>query len=363
MQVRAAVIEEIGKIAVRQLELDEPKAGEVLVRLVATGICHTDLSILRGLLPVPLPAVVGHEGAGVVEAVGPGVTSPAVGDHVICSATQACGQCFMCVRGAPCEIGAKVAFAGTMFDETVRLHDGRSDVHHFACQSSFADYTVVPASAAIPIRKDAPLDKLASLGCGVSTGLGAAINRAKVTPGSSVLVIGAGGVGLAAMMGARLVGAAKVIAADIARPKLAKAEKLVADVTVNSRETDLVAAVHEVTGGRGADFALDCVGADGTLEAAFRAVRPGGTVVAVGIMNASIISTIDTFSLIMEKTLTGTSGGSLNHRKDIPSFVDLHMTGRLDLGSITDYECKLPEVGDALAGLEEGKFTRAVLLH
>ena len=364
MNVQAAVVENLNEINLRTLELDEPKAGEVLVRLVATGICHTDLSMLRGNLPVPLPFVPGHEGAGVVEAVGPGVTSPEVGDHVICSIAVTCGQCFMCARGqAPCDLGGAVAFAGTMLDNTVRLHDNGQDVNHIFCQSSFADYMVVPARAAVPIRKDAPLEKVASLGCGVSTGLGAAINKAKVTPGSSVMVLGAGGVGLAAMLGARVVGAANVIAVDIADAKLTKAEQVAADITINSSKVDLADAIEEITGGRGVDFAIDCVGVDGSLESAFRATRPGGTVVAVGLMHATISSDIDTFSLLMEKTLTGTYGGSISPRRDIPAFVDLYMAGRLDIGALMDHECKLSEVGQTLNELEQGRFTRAVILH
>lgn len=364
MRVQAAVVDNVNEINLRSLELDEPKAGEVLVRLVATGICHTDLSMLRGNLPVPFPFVPGHEGAGVVEAVGPGVTSPKVGDHVICSIAVTCGTCFMCARGqAPCDLGGAVAFAGMMLDNTVRLHDNGTDVNHIFCQSSFAEYTVVPARAAIPIRPDAPLEKVASLGCGVSTGLGAAINRAKVTPGSTVMVIGAGGVGLAAMMGARLMGAANVIGVDIADAKLARAKELAADTTINSGQVDLGDAIDEITGGRGADFAIDCVGVEGSLESAFRATRPGGTIVAVGIMHATISSDIDTFSLLMEKTLTGTYGGSISPLRDIPAFVDLYMAGRLDIGALMDRQCKLSEVGETLEELDQGKFTRAVIIH
>jgi Zn-dependent alcohol dehydrogenase len=364
MQVQAAVVDNINEINVRTLELDEPKAGEVLVRLVATGICHTDLSMLRGNLPVPIPFVPGHEGAGVVEAVGPGVTTPKVGDHVICSIVVRCGHCYMCARGqSPCEVSGAVAFAGMMMDNTVRLHENGSDVNHIFCQSSFAEYTVVPATAAIPIREDAPLDKVASLGCGVSTGLGAAINRAKVTPGSTVMVIGAGGVGLAAMLGSRAVGAGNVIAVDINDQKLAKAKEIAADTTINSSQVDLGDAIDEMTGGRGVDYCIDCVGVEGSLESGFRATRAGGTVVAVGIMHATISSDIDTFSLLMEKTLTGTYGGSLSPGRDIPAFVDMYMAGRLDIGALMDRQCKLNEVGQTLDDLDDGKFTRAVIIH
>jgi len=363
MQIRAAVVDDIDKVSIREVDIDEPKAGEVLVRLVATGVCHTDLSMVRGNLPVPAPFVPGHEGAGIVEAVGPGVTDLAPGDHVICSIVVTCGSCYTCVRGQlPCELGGGVAFGGTMLDGTVRLHEHGSDVNHIFSQSSFAEYTIVPASAAVKIREDAPLEKLASLGCSVGTGLGAAINRAKVTPGSTVLVMGAGGVGLAAMLGARTVGAARIIAVDISDAKLKNAEKLVADITINPSETDLTDAIDEITGGRGVDFAIDGVGVEGTLEQCFRATRMGGTTVAVGVMHATIASTIDTFSLLMEKTLTGTYGGSLSPKRDIPAFVDLFMAGRLDIGSIVDRQFKLDDVPTALDELEQGKYVRGVVL-
>ena len=364
MRVRAAVVEDVNDIGVAELELDEPRLGEILVRLVATGICHTDLSMVRGNLPVPFPFVPGHEGAGVVEAVGPGVTDLAVGDHVVCSITFACGTCYTCVRHQlPCELGAAVAFTGQMPDGTMRLHDGSRDVNHIFCQSSFATLTVVPAAAAVKVRPDAPLEKIAALGCGVGTGLGAVVNRAKVTPGATVLVMGAGGVGLAAMLGARLVGAARVIAADLSYTKLDKAKAVAADSVVNSGTDDLSDAVDELTDGRGVDFAFDAVGAEGTLEACFRATRPGGTTVAIGIMNATVSSPIDTYSLLMEKTLTGTFGGSLSPKRDIPAFVDLFMAGRLDIGSLIDHQVKLEDVGQALDDLERGAFTRAVVLH
>jgi Zn-dependent alcohol dehydrogenase len=367
MKVHAAVIEAIDTIKMQDLELDDPGPGEVLVRLVATGVCHTDLSMIRGNLPVPTPFVAGHEGAGVVEAIGPGVDHLQVGDHVVCSIVQKCGMCYMCVRGQnPCEKGGAVAFGGTMLDGTNRLHRGDEDVNHIFCQSSFADYTVVPGVSAIKVNPDAPLEKIASLGCGIGTGLGAAINRGKVSPGSTVMVMGAGGVGLAAMLGSRLAGALKVIAVDVAPSKLAKAKELAADETINSKETDLGDAIDTLTSGRGVDVAIDCVGLDGdpgTLEQCFRAVRPGGTAVAVGIMHATVSTNIDTFSLLTEKTLTGSWGGSLSPHRDIPYFVDQFMAGRLNIGALMDREGKLDEVETLINELEAGKFTRAVIRH
>lgn len=367
MKVRAAVIENIDTIKIQNLELDEPKAGEILVKLVATGVCHTDLSMIRGNLPVPMPFVAGHEGAGIVEAVGEGVDHVQVGDHVVCSIVQRCGICYMCVRGQnPCEKGGAVAFAGTMMDGTNRLHRDQEAINHIFCQSSFADYTVIPAVSAVKVNPDAPLEKIASLGCGIGTGLGAAINRGKVSPGSTVMVVGAGGVGLAAMLGARLAGALRVIAVDVASNKLAKAKSIAADEAINSKATDLIDAIETLTGGRGVDVAIDCVGLEGepgTLEQCFRALRPGGTAVAVGIMHATVTTNIDTFSLLTEKNLTGSWGGSLSPHRDIPYWVDLYMAGRLDIGAIMDREGKLDEVETLINELEQGKFTRAVIRH
>jgi Zn-dependent alcohol dehydrogenase len=364
MLVRAAVLED-RRIDIRTLQLDPPRAGEVLVRLVATGVCHTDLSIARGNLPSPVPVVLGHEGAGVVEAVGDGVTLPAVGDHVVCTTAVTCGQCYMCVRSQlPCDRGGAVAFAGTMTDGTVRLHDGDRDVHHVFCQSSFAEYTVVPARACAPVRHDAPLDRVAALACGVSTGLSVVINRAQVTPGASVLILGAGGVGLSAVMGARLVGAAHVIVADIAVAKLAKAKEIGADTVVDSGQVDLVETVLELTGGRGVDFAVDCVGAPGTLDACFRAIRAGGIAVAAGIMHASVSTTIDARTLLRtEKRITGTYAGSVTPLRDVPRFTELYMTGRLDIDALIDRQTTLADVARTLDDLEAGAFTRAVIIH
>jgi Zn-dependent alcohol dehydrogenase len=362
VKVRAAVVDATDSVGIRVVDLDEPGPGEVLVRLVATGLCHTDVSMVRGNLPVPMPFVPGHEGAGIVEGVGPSVTGLAPGDHVICSIAVRCGQCYTCVRNEmPCEAAATVAFEGQMLDGTVRLHDNDLDLHHVFCQSSFAEYTVVPAVSTVKVREDAPLEKLAPLGCSVGTGLGAVMNRAKVNAGSSVLVLGAGGVGLAAMLGARAVGAARVIAADIDPRKLAKASALAADETINPSEEDLADVIDELTGGRGVDFAIDAVGAEGTVEQCFRATRMGGTTVAVGVMYGTNSSDIDTLSLIMEKTLTGSYGGSVHPWRDIPGWVDLYMTGRLDIGALVDHEFKLDNVGEAIDGLERGDFVRGVL--
>ncbi|MFZ2176542.1 MAG: alcohol dehydrogenase catalytic domain-containing protein [Rhodococcus sp. (in: high G+C Gram-positive bacteria)] len=361
--MRAAVSRGIGHIAIEELPDPRPLAGEVRVRLVSSGICHTDVSVLSGHLPSPHPIVLGHEGAGVVDEVGPGVEQLSVGDHVICSIITSCRACYQCLRGefALCE--RAVGFSGTMLDGTTRLRSGKEDVHTLFCQGSFAEYAIVPASAAVKVRQDAPLDKLAALGCAWSTGLGAAIVRAEVRPGSSVVVIGAGGVGLATMMGARAMGATDVIAVDLAEHKLVRARELgLASHTISASGADAVDAIRDLTDGRGADYGFDAVGAQGTLETALQAVRPGGLAVAIGVMDASVTATFDLFGFLMQKRLTGTYAGSILPQRDIPAFVDLYMDGRLPLDSVIDATYSLDQVPKALDQLAANEITKGVVL-
>lgn len=361
--MRAAVSREVGEITIEDLEDPRPGAGEVKVRLVSSGICHTDVSVLQGHLPAPRPIVLGHEGAGIIEEVGAGVGGLAVGDHVICSIITSCHACPPCLRGEVALCERAVAFAGTMLDGTTRLRRADEDVNVLFCQGSFAEYAVVPASAAVKVREDAPLDKLAGLGCGWSTGLGAAIIRAEVRPGSSVVVIGAGGVGLATMMGARALGATTVIAIDIAEHKLARAVELgLATHTIASPGSEAVEAVRDLTGGRGSDYAFDAVGASGTLETALQSVRPGGLAVAIGVMDASVTATFDLFGFLMQKRLTGTYAGSIVPGRDIPVFVDLYMQGKLPLDDAIDARYSLDEVPKALAQLAANEITKGVVL-
>jgi Zn-dependent alcohol dehydrogenase len=361
--MKAAVSREVGAVAVEELDDPKPGPGEVKVRLVSSGVCHTDVSVLAGHLPGPRPIVLGHEGAGVIEEVGLGVESHAVGDHVICSIITSCRECFQCLRGEVALCEKAVAFAGTMLDGTTRLSGQGEDIHVLFCQGSFAEYAIVPASAAVVIRKDAPLDKLGGLGCAWSTGLGAAMVRAQVRPGSSVVVIGAGGVGLATMMGAQAMGATKVIAIDLAEHKLQRAAALgLATYTVLGSGPDVVAQVQEHTGGRGADYGFDAVGAQGTLETALQSVRPGGTAVAIGVMDATVTAQFDLFGFLMQKNLTGTYAGSLLPQRDIPAFVDLYMAGRLPLDAVIDATYSLDEVPRALDDLSANKITKGVVL-
>jgi Zn-dependent alcohol dehydrogenase len=357
--VKAAVLREIGRIAVEELDDPVPRAGEVKLRMVASGVCGTDLSVLRGHLPFPRPIVLGHEGAGVVVETGPGVSELAVGDPVVCTIVPSCGKCLPCLEGDTALCGETTIGTGRMLDGTTRLSRGGEPIHSLAYQSSFAEYAIVPERAAVRVRKDAPLEPLCGLACGVSTGLGAALLRADVAAGSSVLVIGAGGVGLSTLMGARLRGAAVRIAADLAPARLEKARSTgLATHCIDSSREPLVEAVRALTHGRGADCAFDAVGAPGTLELALEATRPGGCCVVIGHAHGVVTATIDTTRLLRQRWLTGTFGGSIVAKRHIPEFVELYLAGLLDLDAILDAEYALDDVAAAFADLEAGRVTR-----
>ncbi len=362
--MKAAVCREVRQIGIEKLDEPEPREGEIKLRMVATGVCRTDLSIFQGHLPVPWPIVLGHEGVGIVESIGPGVTRFGPGDAIVCSIIAGCGECFQCLRAASSLCENVTFYTGKMLDGTTRLSrgGGAEAIHSLSFQASFAEKAIVPERAAVRVRGDAPLDKLAGLACGVSTGLGASMVRNPVEPGANVVVIGTGGVGLSALMGARLRGAGKLIAVDIVASKLEKARALgLATETIDASREDVVERVRALTNGRGADHAFDVVGAPGTLEQALDAVRPGGNVVIIGMTSGAVPASFATSALLRQKTLTGTMGGSIEPRRHIPEFVDLFLAGRLDLASLMDRTYRLDEVGQALEDLEQGRITRGVI--
>ena len=361
--MKAAVVTSVNNLVFEELEVPRPGPGEVLVRMAATGVCHTDLSVLQGNIPVPFPVVLGHEGAGIVTELGSGVETLSVGDHVVLSIVVSCGQCSRCLVGdlALCEQAATVAFGGTMPDGTTRLRSQSQEYNHFLCQSSFAEFSVVPARAAVRVRPDAPLDTISVLGCGAMTGIGAVFRRAQVRPGSSVVVIGAGGVGLAVVMAARAVGATKIIAVDVLTEKLDRAKDLGATHLVNSTIDDVVESVQLITG-QGADYAFDAVGQEATLQAAFQAVRPGGEVIGIGLSHIGNVVKIDMISLMMQKRLTGTYAGSVNPQIDIPAAVELFMDGRLPLDRLVSQRYKLDDLPQAFEDMEAGRVGRGVVI-
>ena len=282
--MKAAVVHAPNQdMVIEDVELEEPRVGEVLVRLVATGVCHTDLTAFRGNRPLKGPTILGHEGAGIVEAVGPGVTTTAVGDHVILSAVPRCGKCAACVVGQPqlCRAAAAIIFGGTLLDGTTRLRLRGEPAYHFFAQSSFAERAVVPEGAVVPIPADVPLEVVAPLACGVGTGLGAVLNAARVQLGESVVVLGCGGVGLSGVLAADLAHAGMIVAVDLVAEKLELARSLGATHTINAAAEDPVARVRELTG-FGATHVFEFVGSPRTQEQMISMIAPGGHGYVVG---------------------------------------------------------------------------------
>lgn len=351
-------------LAVEDVDLADPGPGEVAIRLRASGVCHSDWNVLSGATPNPVPVVLGHEGAGVVDAVGDGVDALSEGDHVVLSWLPACGRCFYCAQARPvlCEWSTPAMLAGTMPDGTTRLSRDGDVIHHYSFLSTFAERCVVPQESCVPVRKDAPLEIAALVGCAVMTGVGAVVNRARVEPGSAVAVFGAGGVGLSAVLGARLAGAGTIVAVDPVAFKRELALELGATHAVDPAAEEASQAVRALTGGRGADYAIDAAGAPGTVRAAYEAVRPGGTVVAVGIPPADAEACLPGPALPREeKTVTGSLYGSSRPHVDMPLLLDLYLAGRLDLDRLVTRRYPLDAVNDAFAAMNAGRVARAVL--
>jgi NDMA-dependent alcohol dehydrogenase len=363
--VRAAVLREHnGPLSVEEVELADPGPGEAAVRLAASGVCHSDWNVITGATPNPLPAVLGHEGAGVVEAVGEGVADLAPGDHVILSWLPSCGRCFYCVqgRGVLCDVAMADMFEGTLPGGSLALSQNGAPLYHYSYLSTFAERCVVPESCCVRIRPDAPLPVAALVGCAVMTGFGAAVLRARVEPGSTAVVFGAGGVGLSAILGCKLAGARAIVAADPVAFKRETALALGASHAVDPRNEDVTALLRDLTDGRGADYAFDTAGAPGVVAQAYDAVRRGGTVVAVGIPPLAETADLPAPSLPREeKVVTGSFYGSCRPHVDMPLVIDLYMDGRLDLDVLITREFALEEINEAFAAMNAGEVARGVI--
>ncbi|HEY8476804.1 MAG TPA: Zn-dependent alcohol dehydrogenase [Chloroflexota bacterium] len=365
--MKAAVLHQVNSpLAIEEVQVDAPKHGEVLVRMAASGVCHSDLHVIKGDLAAPLPAILGHEGAGVVEAVGDGVTTVRPGDHVILLFRASCGRCRYCSLGRPalCGFGTQIRWSGRLADGTSRFRLGGQEIKHFAGVSSFAEYTVVPEQGVVPIRKDVPLDRAALVGCGVMTGIGAVVNAAKVEAGSSVLVIGAGGVGLNVVQGANLVSAEKIIVADVRDNKLEMARTFGATHCINAAQHDVVEAVKELTDGEGVDYAFEVIGNPTTIRQAFDATRKGGTAIIVGLapMQAEMSLRPADF-MLQEKTLKGTLYGSARPRVDMPRILDLYLAGKVKLDELITRRYSIEGINDAFQALERGEVARSVIVY
>ncbi|KFU76640.1 S-(hydroxymethyl)glutathione dehydrogenase / alcohol dehydrogenase [Amycolatopsis lurida] len=346
---------------------DTPPPGEVLVRLKASGVCHSDFHALIGEWEVPAPMILGHEGAGIVESVGDGVTTLVEGDHVVLSWTPSCRRCRYCVGGRPvlCDMVSRHSANHLAFDGRTRVTSaGEQDVYSFAGLGTFGQYTLVPESAAIAIRDDAPFEQSALIGCAVTTGVGAVVNTAKVRPSDTVLVLGCGGVGLNAIQGARLVGARQIIAADISDQKLDQARVFGATDLVNSGRENLADRVHQLTGGRGVEVAVEAIGLPRTIESAYEVLARGGTAVVAGQVADGVRISIDPFVMSdQELSLIGSNYGSSKPDVDFPLLVDHYMHDRIDLDSLVTRVIDLTDINEAFDDMKRGIGIRSVIKY
>src|SRR5215218_1296741 len=358
MKIRAAVLSAPNEpFRVEELELDPPKRGEVLVRLAAVGVCHSDWNLVTGATKHPMPVVAGHEGAGIVESIGEGVDDVAVGDHVILSWAPACGRCFYCLKDRPnlCATYTEPIWAGTMLDGTTRLHRaGGEDVYAYCGLAAFATHTVVPRQSCVVIRKDVPLDVASLIGCAVATGVGAAMFTAGVKPGESVVVLGCGGVGLNIIQGARLCGASMILGVDTQWVKIWIGQHFGAHKVVMATD-DIVAITKHHTNGRGADHVFDATGVPSVQECALDCVRPGGTLTLAGLAPMGTATNFPSAVITrQEKTIKGSYYGSVNAPRDFPLFVDLYRAGKLNLKDLVTRQYRLDEVNEAYRALASG---------
>lgn len=358
--MRAAVCRAFGApLAVEEVALAAPRAGEVEVRLAACAICHSDIAYADGAWGGDLPAVYGHEAAGVVERIGPGVARVAPGDHVVVTLIRACGHCRCCAKNLP--VACETRFP--LDRETpLRAADGAPLVHGLRT-GAFAERVVVEASQVVAVPKDMPLDRAALLACGVITGFGAVTNTAAVPPGSDVVVIGTGGVGLNAVQGAAHVGARSVIAVDLSDAKLAAARRFGATETVNPAERDPGAAVRESTAGRGADYVFVTVGAKAAFDQSYGLLAPAGAVVLVGMPASGVLSEFDPGTLAgAGQRILGSKMGSARIDEDIPRLVALYREGRLKLDELITGRYRLADINEAIASAKRGEALRNVIV-
>ena len=345
-------------LKVEQMDLDEPGPGEVMISMQASGVCHSDWHVVKGeWANVPLPSVLGHEGAGIVEAVGPEVTRVKQGDHVILSWMPSCGLCEMCQKGrvAVCENPPR----GTA---KARVRGSGAEIELLSGLGTFGSYSVVPQEAAIPIDHDMPFPQASLVGCGVMTGVGAAINTAQVQPGTSVAVFGCGGVGLNCIQGSRIAGATKIIAVDLLDNKLDLAREFGATHTVNASKTDAVEEIKSLTGGHGVHYAFEAIGlVEAPFVQAIKATRHRGITVWVGHAPLDTPVTIDARILMMEKTVIGSMYGSARPHIDFPRLIDLYRSGQLRLDELITRSFPVEEVNSAFDVLSKGEVARSVL--
>ena len=373
MKTKAAVLHEVGRprpyaetrpLLVETLELDPPGEGEVLVRIAAAGLCHSDLSVVNGDRPRPVPMALGHEAAGEVAEVGPGVDDLLPGDHVVMIFVPSCGHCLPCTEGRPalCEPGARSNGAGTLLSGARRIHLEGREVHHHMGVSAFAQYAVCSRHSLVKIDNDLPLEEAALFGCAVLTGVGAVVNTARVAPGSSVAIAGLGGVGLNALLGARLAGAERIVAVDILDDKLALARQLGATDTFNAAEEGAVEAIRAATGG-GVDYAFEMAGSVKAMDLCYRVTRRGGTTVTAGLPHPDHCFEVQHVSLVAEeRTVKGSYIGSCVPLRDVPRYIALYRQGRLPVDRLMSARLTLEQINEGFDRLAEGHTVRQIIL-
>lgn len=364
--MKAAVLYQANSpLVVEDVKLIDPQPHEVLVRLMATGICHSDVMVVNGSSIVPMPVVLGHEGAGIVEAVGEGVRMVKKGDHVVLSWAPYCGECYYCQHDQInlCESYAPRVLDGVLLDGTTRLRSATDqEIKHYSFLSTFAEMTVVPETCCIPVDREVDFAPASLVGCAVTTGIGAAVNTAQVRPGSSVAVIGAGGVGMNVIQGAALCGAEKIFAIDVNPAREPLARSFGATHFVNSRATDAVEAIKAETRGLGADYVFESAGRKQTMEQAFYLARRGGQIVYIGVASSGDQVSLPATQLTRtEKKITGSFYGGANPRRDFPMVIDLYKRGKIKLDELVGARRPLAEINEGIALMGTGQYPRVVL--
>jgi alcohol dehydrogenase len=371
MKIRAAILEEMGReppyattkpLTIGEIELDGPGPGEVLVKIAAAGLCHSDLSVIDGNRPRPTPMVLGHEASGIVQEVGREVTDLKPGDHVALVFVPSCGHCVPCASGRPalCEPAAAAGAAGTLLSGERRIHRKGSDIHHLLGVAAFAEYATCSRRSLVKIDADIPLEQAALFGCAVLTGVGAVVNTARIEPGTTVAVIGLGGVGLSTILGAIAAGAERIVAVDLAEDKLATATAFGATDTFKAGE-GAAEAIKEATGG-GAHYVFEMAGAVPALDLAYRITRRGGMTVTAGLPNPNALLHLPALSLIAEeRTLKGSYMGSAVPSRDIPRYVGLFKRGRLPVDKLMSGTITLDQINEGFDRLREARVIRQIL--
>ena len=367
--VRAAVMTGIDQpLEVRDdVEVEAPRAGEIKIRMGASGVCHSDLSMQNGTMMAAAPIVLGHEGAGVVEEVGEGVTNLTPGDHVVVSWVPQCGDCFFCNRdqGYLCENANAALATGGLLDGTTRFTSQGAPLFQMAASGTFSEVSIIPAIGAVKIPDDLDMKVAALIGCGVLTGTGAALNTANIRKGDTVAVLGCGGVGLNVIQGARIAGAGEIIAIDMNETKLQMAKEFGATATVNAGQSDAVSQVMEMTAQRGADVAFEVIGMQQTIDQTITMTRRGGQAILVGVPKMDAMITVPAFFgvVLAEKTIKGCWYGSSNVQKDVPKLIELYKKGDLKLDELISRTITIDDINEAFDAMKTGEVARSVIQY